>query len=158
MEQQNINYWELLKSHFECDGSLRDIYVFEADAALWDLFIAQILSHFHPQFWHGSEKGKILLNFKSVLHFRDRGLATTMRFFLVGNIEVNCHFFEDDKIEMDIAPEEIHNETAFNTLLSFLSWLSDALHRTTHLTYENSPEWIILSMGRNEIKKPKYNL
>ncbi len=48
---------------------------------------------------------------------------------------------------MDISPDEISNESDFNTLRSFLAWLAQILNRPVHLTQENMPSKVILSVA-----------
>jgi len=46
--------WESVKSAFNPDGALRDIYIFQSNRALWDELIRLVSkSEFRHELWHG---------------------------------------------------------------------------------------------------------
>ena len=134
---------------FNPDGSLRDIYVFECNNSLWNMLIQSITkSDYRHEFWHGKTLEALPCEFDSIKMLQETD-PTVLKIFLPKGIQVNCHFFVENEIEMDITPKEIINETGYNTLVSFLKWLASIVHRTVVLTYENSPEKVILSVEPN---------
>ena len=48
---------------------------------------------------------------------------TILKIFLQKSIQVNCHFFVEYELELDVSPSAINGESEFNLLVSFLYWL-----------------------------------
>ncbi len=132
--------WNSVQQGFEPDGALRDVYIAPANAVLWNEFIAWV-SHagYHSEFWHGQSKKTLPQNFQEIRLFQQTN-PTTLKLFLSGGVQINCHFFTDDEIELDIDPREIQDQEAFINLLEFLKGVTTALRRNARVTYENSPE------------------
>lgn len=140
-----------LSSDFNPDGSLRDIYIFECNSELWNTLIENISrSTYKHEFWHGDSPFALPSNFNSIKKLQETN-PTILKLFLPGNIQVNCHFFVESEVEMDVTPNEITGESKFNCLVSFLKWLSVVVNKAVVLTYENSPEQVILSVEPNVV-------
>lgn len=141
-----MSQWTEKRAEFEPDGSLRDIYVKEIDATVWCSFLEGILaSSFEHKFWYGEKETALPSNLTKIRKLQGTD-PTTLKVYLDSNVQVNCHFFLEEEIEMDISPEEISNESKFNTLLSFLVRLAELLNRPVYLTQENTPGEVILSV------------
>lgn len=60
--------WNEVKSQFETDGSLRDIYVFGIDELMWGKLLTEVaLSKYHFEFSHGGnlvqmQSGKVAVS------------------------------------------------------------------------------------------------
>ena len=58
----------------------------------------------------------------------------------VGDGVVNCHFFDDTELELDIRPSDYQTEESWDALSSFLQGLADNLKREVIMTAENTQE------------------
>jgi hypothetical protein len=63
----------------------------------------------------------------------------------VGNVRLNCHFFIDSEIEIDIDPSEVETATDHDGVLKFLESLGRALGKPAILTPENEIQTPIIS-------------
>ena len=135
-----------LQCHLRPDGSLRDIYAFDADEALWDRFLTKILtSGYRREFWHGQLPHGLPANFSRIKQLQKTD-PTTLKLFVGSSIQVNCHFFTLDEIELDIAPHEVQTAPEQASLVEFMSWLSRTLKRVVYLTHEGAPNDVILEI------------
>ena len=131
--------YESVQIELKPDGSLRDIYVFQTNASVWNNFISMVLgSQLTSEFSHGENKIPLPTKFKEIKSLQDSD-PTILKLFVEGGVQINCHFFIEDEIEMDVAPNEI-NANNFDNLVSFLRWLSQGIKKSVHITHENSPE------------------
>jgi len=143
-----MKQWQEIKSEFETDGTLRDIYIFEGDVELWDSFLKLISSsEYRTEFNHGEVGMSLPLSFAQIKVLQETD-PTTLFVWVGENIQVNCHFFIETEIELDVSPHDIGSEEAFHELVSFLSWLSSSLNRKVCLTHEGSPDMKIIEMGQ----------
>lgn len=132
--------YESVQQGLEPDGSLRDIYIFQADTGLWNKFISLVSrSKLKYEFWHGENEIPLPNNIEEIKSLQNTD-PTTLKIFIEGGIQINCHFFAEEEIEMDVAPKEISEKANFEIFISFLKWLSQELKKSIHLTHENSPE------------------
>ena len=58
----------------------------------------------------------------------------------LGGVQLNCHFFAEREIELDLDPRQITSEESFNALRQFMEPLADALQHPILLTPENLNE------------------
>ena len=59
--------WNEVKSQFETDGSLRDIYVFGIDELMWGKLLTEVaLSKYHFEFSHGGNLVQMPPNLDSI--------------------------------------------------------------------------------------------
>ena len=131
--------YESVKPELEPDGSLRDIYIYQANIDVWNKFISIVAgSKLNYEFWHGGSKKTFPTNFEEIKALQNTD-PTTLKIFLEKGIQLNCHFFTEDEIEMDTDPKEIGNKQNFDSFVSFLRWLSQELGMCIHFTHENSP-------------------
>ncbi len=136
--------WGDIKSEFDVDGSLRDIYVENTTENQWNHFINEISSsNFQITFTHGGVTKKLPNNFQDIKKLQEEN-PTTLAILLDNNILVHCHFFIISEIELDITPEHINDENGYNAMLSFINWLSSILDHIVILTHENAKDMVIL--------------
>ncbi|MFL0803297.1 MAG: protein export chaperone SecB [Agarilytica sp.] len=139
--------WSEIKEEFGVDGSLRDIYVEEIDPALWKIFIEAVRSSVYKhEFTHGG----VIIGFPDDLPEIKRlqeTNPTTLAIWLNDKVQVNCHFFVETEIELDISPRDIVGEHEYQVLTSFLEWISSILKKRVILTHENTQDQVILSVG-----------
>ncbi len=140
-----MDRWNNLKSHFEQDGSLRDIIVTSESRDSWELFFAALKSaEYSHAFTHGGNASTLPDSIDSIWKLQNDD--PTLLSVQVGKLLVNCHFFKSYEIEFDIDPKDINSKTDFVVLLNFLSWLNKSIKSSVVLTHENSREEVILSI------------
>ncbi len=139
--------WTQLKEEFEVDGSLRDVYIEDINLAKWDQFLDFIkLSKYEVEFRHGGNLQSLPDTFSSIKNLQDAE-PTILSIKLNANFCLNCHFFMETEIELDLSPRDVSSEADFEVLLEFLDKLSSSLGCRVVLTPEDTPEQAILSYG-----------
>jgi hypothetical protein len=132
--------YESIQAELKPDGSLRDIYIYQANSSVWKNFISLVKgSELNNEFWHGENEIPLPTNFEEIKSLQNTD-PTTLKLFIEGGIQINCHFFTEEEIEMDVAPNDIGEKSKFDSLVSFLRWLSKELKVNIHFTHENSPK------------------
>ena len=119
------------------DGGLRDIYVLGTSLEDWRRFVALAVSY--PYEYDG-EPGS-LPDVESVLRDDQSHLLSIG----VGNVRLNCHFFIDSEIEIDIDPAEIESAANHDAVLNFLERLGRTLGKPVIITPENEIQTPIVS-------------
>ncbi len=71
---------------------------------------------------------------------------TTLYIWVTDDIQLNCHFFVETEIELDVSPHDIQTESAYIQLVSFLEWLATVTKNEVKLTHEGMQEQVILSV------------
>ena len=139
--------WTQFKKEFEVDGSLRDVYIEDINLAKWDQFLDFIkLSKYEIAFRHGGNLQSLPDTFSSIKNLQDAE-PTILSIKLNANFCLNCHFFIETEIELDLSPRDVSSEADFEVLLEFLEKLSSSLASRVALTPEDTPEQAILSYG-----------
>jgi hypothetical protein len=142
-----MHQWNEIKAELEPDGSLRDIYVLDTNISIWEKLLTEItLSKYVFKFTHGEIQLDIPSCFSSIKTLQESNPTTLT--ILVNHIKINCHFFVESEIEMDICPSEVNSEDNFNSLIEFLKWLSKVSNSNVVLTHENSEDHVILTVCR----------
>ncbi|HEX8544771.1 MAG TPA: hypothetical protein VF671_24065 [Pseudomonas sp.] len=59
---------------------------------------------------------------------------------LDGPVEICCHFFIAEQLELDISPKEITGPSEHERVLSFVENLAEALELSANITPENSEQ------------------
>lgn len=129
--------WKRVLPDFAGDGGLRDIYIQNTTITDWRQFL-DYLQH---------ESNQVEYRFGSQLAplptaealFANRANSHLLTTYWAG-MQINCHFFTVEEIELDFDPQEIGNEGTFKALLEFLTYLSRVLNRTVLVTHENREE------------------
>jgi hypothetical protein len=143
--------WFEIKDEFEVDGSLRDIYVLHICIDAWGDLIKEIKHEkFQFKFMHGNSERALPDNFYKIKELQQTN-PTTLCIWLDNNIQVNCHFFMETEIELDISPREIKSSSEYTTLTSFMKWLSSTLRKPAILTHEGSQDQVILSVSESVV-------
>jgi len=146
-----MKQWNDVKDDLQPDGTLRDIYVTGIAEPDWDDLINEVAgAGFSIEFTHGGNVTALPKSFRSIRELQNTD-PTTLKVMLQHGIQVNCHFFVDSEIEMDISPGEVAGPVEFDVLISFLRWIAETLNRPVVLTYENSPDQEILRVDRETI-------
>ncbi|WAJ38471.1 hypothetical protein OU800_04325 [Pseudomonas sp. GOM7] len=141
--------WLEVKEEFQVDGSLRDIYVLGICIDAWSNLIKKLKhEHFQLKFMHGSFDRALPENFYEIKELQQTN-PTILCIWLDNSIQVNCHFFMETEIELDISPREIKGLAEYITLTSFMKWLSSTLRKPAILTHEGSQDQVILSVSES---------
>jgi hypothetical protein len=137
--------WEAIKADSAWDGSLRDIYVRQTDIADWQKLLDSLRQSKYPivSSFSGGDEIPIPTTIDDSFFDRQDVPRQTIA-ILVDAIQVNCHFFLKDEIELDIDPRQITNQSDLNSLLEFIQFVGTMTDKTTILTYENMQNAIIL--------------
>ncbi|HDY7631136.1 TPA: hypothetical protein RQJ73_004506 [Vibrio vulnificus] len=140
-------HWIEFKEEFQADGSLRDVYIEDINLAKWDQFLDFIkLSKYEFEFRHGGNLQSLPDTFSSIKNLQGTE-PTILSIKLNANFCLNCHFFVETEIELDLSPRDVSSEADFEVLLEFLEKLSSSLACRVTLTPENTPKQVILSYG-----------
>jgi hypothetical protein len=118
---------------WECDGSLRDIYVQDTETVHWDRF-DRLLNQYECTYRFDG----VALPFpgsRSVLANREG--SHVLSILLNGPAVVCCHFFIPEQLELDISPKEITGPLQHEQVLSFVQNLAEALELPADITPEN---------------------
>jgi hypothetical protein len=121
------------------DGSLRDAYVFSTAPADWDALLLQAQAYPH-EYTHDGVSRQLPA---ATTLFQDREHSHLLS-VLAGSVRINCHFFTEEEIELDIDPKEIKGPTEHLAVLQFFEQLAQAIGKDTVVTLENSPEIALL--------------
>lgn len=139
--------WLEVKNELEADGSLRDIYVLDVCAKIWNELIKNINHEsFRFKFMHGGFERALPDTFYKIKELQETN-PTTLSILLNNNIQVNCHFFMETEIEFDISPREIKSSAEYKALTDFMKWLSKTLRKPAILTHEGAQAQVILSVS-----------
>ena len=148
--KHSIKNWESVRQEFTVDGSLRDIYIQDIDIPVWNNFILMIsTSKYRFEFWHGSLKRNLPSKFCKIKELQQVD-PTSLHLFIENNIQLNCHFFFEHEIELDISAYDIQSLQDYEILINFLIWISDTLGKNVILTQENTSNEVILEVEFKE--------
>lgn len=130
--------WEDCREAFKEDGSLRDIYVKGACVADWErLFKFLVDGEFNLNYTRDAEPANLPSHAAQIL--KDRSSAHNLM-ICIGDLTVNCHFFTEEEIELDLDPHEIRSQIELDLILGFMRDLGTALSKEVILTGENSKD------------------
>jgi hypothetical protein len=129
--------WEACKEIFQCDGSLRDIYITPATLADWRSLFPLLRSHPAAEYSVDGVVRPVPDLVEQVFAVRVSG--SPMLRVRVGRALLVFHFFSDEEIECDLSPNEIASQLDLDALLAFVRDLGDATRRRVMITPENCP-------------------
>lgn len=119
---------------WECDGSLRDIYVQHTEAVHWDRF-DRLLGRYEYRYTFDGVAAPFPGS-RSALANRDG--SHVLSILLRGPVVVCCHFFIPGQIELDLSPKDVTGPLAHDQVLSFVENLAQALELPADITPENA--------------------
>jgi hypothetical protein len=130
-----------MAGEFSPDGSLRDIYILDADAAGLAALLDVISSaRYEPSYRSDGHPAAAPKTFDEIVEIRKRA-ALDLVLKLSQNFEIDCHFFAiPEIIEFSFRPQDVRGEHEFGRLLAFLADIGTAAQRQVLLTPENLPE------------------
>jgi hypothetical protein len=127
--------WSEVAEFFSWDGSWRDIYVAGADASAWMRFLAAIPAWNLPYTYQ--ENGESAPFPPTRLPFVGEPERSARLELSVGGATLNCHFFTEDEIELDLDPREVCARGSVDDIVSFMSQVSELVQLPAVLTSEN---------------------
>ena len=121
---------------FEPDGALRDIYVNDTRAVVWDQALEFLLRADTVRYLIDDVVAPLPATAAEALQvWPDRSpLLVVER----EGIEYACHFFNRDQIELDFWPEDIRGPEEFAALERFVGGLGRVTKCVVLVTYEGS--------------------
>jgi hypothetical protein len=120
---------------WKVDGSFRDAYVLNTTLQDWNAMIAIVRSERHHFFVDTVAEG--LPEPDEI--FRRAETSSVLLTTCLGQVEINCHFFSSDEIELDIDPEQIKGEVEHEAVLEFLERIARGTHKPVRITEESLP-------------------
>lgn len=131
--------WPKYKDEFACDGSFRDVYVLNTNVAIWKQFLDFLKSSGIPHSFSGEDIAVYLDDLAA--YFKKRSEHGSLILSMdVNGVIINCHFFTETEIELDLDPKEVTGEDKANSLFQFMEIVSDTLSLPIRMTPENTEE------------------
>lgn len=115
------------------DGSLRDVYIQQMGPKYWerfDLLVSKYELSYSFDGDHAQFPGS-----QAVFANREGSHLLSV---MLGQVSVNCHFFVDWQLELDISPREIFGPIEHDAVLDFVEQLSVESELPAEITPENS--------------------
>lgn len=144
--------WSGAASDFDGGDGLRDIYIPDTTPADWDKAYRFLIARYPHVFRRDAVDEDPPPHVRSILDGAQD--AATLLALDVHGIQVNCHFFTAEEIELDLDPREVVDERSFQAVTALLLGLGRLLNKRTILTYENSPDAVVLEYvpGDDEVR------
>jgi hypothetical protein len=148
-----VTVWEQVKTEFEWDGSLRDLYILDAGIRDWQKLIDRLRSSKYRLRYEVDDEVCQLPRSVGDL-FLIRAECCPLLSIEVDGIRFNCHFFAEEQIEFDLDPREIDGEAKLQTLFRFMQFLGDSTSKRVVMTPENGAGITIFELlpGADEIR------
>lgn len=130
--------WEQVEDLFEADGSLVDLYVHDATLEDWRRMLALIFDGTHGARLLYADEPVPLPEDTATLFEHGHYLG-----FLVAGMQIDCHFFGVDPLELTLDPGDVNAQTLPH-LLAWMRELGDAIGKPVVFTGESSPDLPLL--------------
>lgn len=135
--------WSLYQKEFQVtNGSLRDIYVHDTTIGDWRSAWAWLRAKGYPLYYSVDGQARQLPEDPQAALSLRKTAATLLSIHIAG-VQVNCHFFGIDDLEMDIDPKQVSSEETLEALFNFLLGLASVLDKRVDLTHEGDPDCVI---------------
>ena len=136
--------WTDVAEAFSWDGSWRDVYVLEADLTVWNKFLGSVPIWSWTYRYSANGEPSAL---PTTLTDFARQLATSACLEInVGGISLNCHFFAEAQLELDLDPRQVQGQGDLDRLVGFMTRLAQSVGRPAVLTPENLPATAVISV------------
>ena len=150
--------WSEAASDFDSDDGLRDIYILNTAPEDWDKAYRFLIARYpHALRRNGVDEDPPPDVHRLLAEAQD---AATLLALDVAGIQVNCHFFTAEEIELDLDPREVVDEESFQAVTALLLELGRLLGKRSILTYENSQDAVVLEYvpGDDEVRhrRPRF--
>ena len=128
---------------FERDGSLRDLYVLSTSRDDWSAFLKFVSASQYANRFKLNDSPAPLPPDASSLFPRSGDNFPLLRIDVSG-MGLNCHFYLENEIELDLDPREVQDDAKADAIVAFIAALGDALGKEVRMTSENGPDEAIL--------------
>ncbi len=132
-----INLWDQVRSDLVWDGSWRDIYIKGTTLEDWNQLLSVVRGTTQYQYWVDGELTPLPTVATNIFSTQRHVKLLSI---WVGGVQLNCHFFAEGEIELDLDPRQVTSEESFDALRQFMEQLAIALQRSILLTPENLGE------------------
>ncbi|KAA9381612.1 hypothetical protein F5972_01925 [Microbispora cellulosiformans] len=138
-------------------GSVRDIYVMDADLDAWERLLASLQgSRWDPQLFV-RQRAVDFLSAATIFAGASPEADTYDLRVTVGDVWIWCHFYSTDEIEFSLQAGQITSVPALKHLVEFMRWLSDLLEKDVKLTLEaptgnSAPPLLLVKRGSGELQ------
>jgi len=134
--------WETVRREFYCDGSWRDIYVFDTNMAAWQRMLdAFRASPCQVQYFRDHQPAELPKQATDAFPLPDE--CNRMLSVIFSGVTANCHFFTENDIEFDIDPREIKGQEELDALLEFMHRLANIVGKDAVMTPENMRKIVV---------------
>lgn len=116
---------EQIAELWEVDGSLRDVYAAQMTMERWRAFLS-FAQQVEGRYASDGEPSVV----------PDAGTIFLLALLIEG-VQINCHFFAEDELELDIDPREVETAGAHEAVLRFLEAVATAIQLPLDITPEN---------------------
>jgi hypothetical protein len=131
--------WAEVSEFFAFDGTWLDIYGPDNAAATWGQFLHALPGWRWPyRYTHAGDPSELP---SALGQFSEHLALGPLLQIQVGRVALNCHFFAEDQIELDLDPREVQGEADLRELVAFITCLSATLEGPVALTPENAPSY-----------------
>jgi hypothetical protein len=131
--------WDDLKAEFAWEGSWRDICVIDTSVADWKAALEMIrAAGFRLRFTVDGDESTLPDDVLEI--FRQPRETSFMLAVFVGGIQLNCHFFAESEIELDLDPREVVGQAELDAVITFMRKLAGSTQKCALMTPENAHE------------------
>lgn len=138
--------WIEIASDFEWDGSWRDIYVLDATIGDWQR-VLDGLKELRPGPVMNIDGEAAAFQLTASAIFQQRERHSLLLYLTVGNVRLNCNFFQEDEVEFDFDPRQVKNPDDLESVRAFMNLLASWTGKTAILTHENTRSGVILAVS-----------
>lgn len=149
-----MNWTEIKKEIYYCDGSLRDIYVLQTSFEENEKWVNLVNELYNVKWFNGLAKtDEQKINFEVVGGYLkgEHDLCSSASVF-IDKIQINNHFFLDNEIENDISPKEINTIQDHEKIIKYMTDISILLDKPVILTPENEQKTVLILVTKNKIE------
>lgn len=132
-------HWETFKAEFYRDGSLRDILVSGTNLKDWNRMAEHIAGKYRFRF-SGGWSNSVFPDNLAALFPAGPDSSLTLLSIDVSGVVLNCHFFTEEEIELDLNPADIDQPSKLQDLFDFMSDIARVLNKDVVMTPEGMPE------------------
>jgi hypothetical protein len=135
------NLWDRVHDDLIWDGSLRDIYIRETTLDNWNQFLSVVRETKQYQYFIDGELTQLPTVAVDIFSKKNH---QKLLLVWVGEAQLNCHFFAEGEIELDLDPRQVMKQENFEAIGQFMEQLAIAIQRSVLLTPENLSEHPII--------------
>ena len=134
--------WAEYSKAFEWDRSWRDLYVLHTNTGDWQKLLDFLREGAYPVVFELDGRD-LPFPAKAAPLFESRGEIAPFLRVTVGEIALNCHFFDAHEIEFELDPREVDGEEKLHALFAFMRDVARLLDKAVILTPENAQTSVV---------------